>query len=876
MSDSNPKYLLRSEAGPIEYWKHHKRAKDAIDFIIRGLKAAIDSVESGKGVNSGHTVDTNRASRIIFVSGEPGSGKSSLYLTLREMLHSKGKNEYRLGYEGNGKVGLDELKGVRWLDALDLEVASEEGENLLAAVLVRLIEVLTSPDTVSNTVQSKPCGDAIKDLEELATDIGIAWEGNLRARAGELDPDTYSEEVMRAQRARLRVNERLRGALDKLAENNCHGCNEGTLFVLPVDDLYLKPDVSLQLLRLLRMISIPRLFFLIMGDIKTVEALFIEKSLADWTEVAGTRLFASRSERLDGALTRARELRARYLRKLLPPLQRKMIEPMDWHEALDFEPGRPGASVDALEELLAQVKLDKPFGTEDEVVGVTINQESLLDFLISPPLPNSKEKRWTEREKRQKRARVDKDATKETPEEARKERDLKKLRSAYTALQILDATPREMMDLGSALRAVMSGEAVGNDRTPELLSRVRDMVNLVREEQSFLNEEEQEVLENILPTREYSPEDINFEMNRLCLNPSQRPWKPQISDPQEIEQLWIRNHRSWDLRVNSGKDINDPKNQRTKPDEYECMESSTNDQFSKLPPRPAAWFVLLHDLAWKWRHDSINKNLIKELCKELHEWKAKRRGEVSSPSEQDEVSSPPEQETYLQLKYLSLIKPKKVPDPSGDFSGWAIWFNGLNYNHFPMPEFETFRDLDRFLFIWSGGIDWLEKRKKQAEEAQKRADKAQKLAKRAKSQIRVDTPQQPSQADQVQKITTTEEADRLAKEAEEANRESIEAQRLVGVDTRQKIHKFLSVWALAGWTVLNHAYRNFAKSGSAWYEDFDIITGNSFDIRFTEFKGKLQNFEYPKDDSQTKEWLLRLREWPEKERPFINNPSEEL
>jgi hypothetical protein len=868
MSNSNPKYLLRSEASPIEYWKHHKRAKDAIDFIIRGLKAAIDSVEGGKGVNGNHAVDTNRASRIIFVSGEPGSGKSSLYLTLREMLHSKGKNEYRLGYEGNGKVGLDELKGVRWLDALDLEVASEEGENLLAAVLVRLIEVLTSPDTVSNTVQSKPCGDAIKDLEELATDIGIAWEGNLRARAGELDPDTYSEEVMRAQRARLRVNERLRGALDELAKNNCHGCSEGTLFVLPVDDLYLKPDVSLQLLRLLRMISIPRLFFLIMGDIKTVEALFIEKSLADWTEVAGTRLFASRSERLDGALTRARELRARYLRKLLPPLQRKMIEPMDWHEALDFEPGRPGASVDALEELLAQVKMDKPFGTEDEGVGDTINPESLLNFLISPALPASEEERRKERGKRQKRAQGDKDATEEPPKEIR----LKKLRSAYTALQILDATPREMMDLGSALREVISGKAVGNDRTPDLLSRVRDMVNLVREEQSFLSEKEQEVLENILPTREYSPEDINFEMDRLCLNPSKRTWQPQIpepleSEPLELEQLWVRNHRSWDLTVNSIKDIDDPKNKGTEPDEYEGMESSTNDQFSKLPPRPAAWLVLLHDLAWKWKRDSINKNLIKELCKELNEWKAKRR---------DEVSSPPEQETYLQLKYLSLIKPKKVPDPSSDFSGWAIWFNGLNYNHFPMPEFETFRDLDRFLFIWSGGIDWLEKRKKQAEEAQKRADEAQKLAERAKSQIRVDTPQQPTQADQVQKITTTEEADRLAKEAEEANREAIEAQRLVGVDTRQKIHKFLSVWALAGWTVLNHAYRNFAESGSTWYEDFDMITGNTFDIRFTDFKGKLQNFQYPTEDSQLKKWLLKLSEWPEKEKPFINSQSEEL
>src|SRR3712207_240576 len=81
----NPKYFLRQEARPIPYWKHHKRAKEALDFIIRGLDAAIDSVKPSKDDDK-HSVDMNRASRIIFVSGEPGSGKSSLYLTLKETL----------------------------------------------------------------------------------------------------------------------------------------------------------------------------------------------------------------------------------------------------------------------------------------------------------------------------------------------------------------------------------------------------------------------------------------------------------------------------------------------------------------------------------------------------------------------------------------------------------------------------------------------------------------------------------------------------------------------------------------------------------------------------------------------------------------------
>jgi hypothetical protein len=683
MSDNHNS--LRHEAGPIPYWKHHKRAKEALNFIIRVLKGAADSVEGSKGVGNDPTIDTNRASRIFFVSGEPGSGKSTMYLTLRAMLSSEEK--YSEGYKR--KTDLDDLKNVRWLDALDLEVAGDEGENLLAAVLVRLFRKLDE----SNPVHSSDCEDAIKKLEELATDIGIAWEGNLQARAGNLDPDTYSAEVIRTQGARLRINERLQEALDKLAKNKCYGCDEKTLFVLPVDDFYLKPAASLQLLRLLRMISIPRLFFLVMGDINTVEALFIEKSLADWTEVAGTQLFAARTDRLDDALTRARELRARYLRKLLPPGQRAVIEAMDWYEALNFETDHSDFHVDTLEDLLEQVELDQPFGTESESAS-----ESLLTFLISPSLPSHPEEKQREREIRRKRAKGEKDAEQESSEDL----DLKKLRSAYTAVQILDATPREMMDFGFALREVRrkrqefyeeGSVTVDKDQNPLLLSCVRDIVNLVREEQNFLNEKEQEVLEGILPTRHYFPEDINFAMDRLCLYPAPRTWKKQKS-----EQLWVRNHRSWDLTVNTKKYINDYKSKNQV--ENEGVDQAAKDPFAKLPPRPAAWFILLHDLAWKWNSDSVSGNLVEKLCEDLNDWRLSK----------SEVTLPPNQESCLQLKQSSAPKQTQNFDPIDHLSGgWAILSDGSTYQHLPLPNFKIFRDLDHFLFIWSRGLEWLGK-----------------------------------------------------------------------------------------------------------------------------------------------------------------------
>jgi hypothetical protein len=682
----------RPEAGSIRYWKHHKRNRDALDFIIRVLKGAADSVSGSKGIAGAPTIDTNRASRIVFVSGEPGSGKTTLYLTLKAMLSSEEKENYRVGC----KINLNDLAGIRWLDTLDLEVAGDEGENLLAAVLVRLFRKLGETDPV----HSKSCEDAIKELEELATDIGIAWEGNLQARAGALDPDTYSAEVMRTQRARLRVNERLKEALDKLAQQECYGCSSGTLFVLPVDDFYLKPAASLQLLRLLRMISIPRLFFLVMGDIDTVEALFIEKSLADWTAVAGTRLFAERSDRLDEALTRARELRARYLRKLLPMGQRAEIEVMDWHEALDLEVGRSEnnpTDAEPLETILASVQLDRPNDNTDET-------DSLLSFLISPFLPPvTSEEGRQEKEKRVNRAKGEEGAKESTTEI-----DLKKHRSAYTALQILDATPREMMDLAAALREVQRQREKlkiegtldeDTNKIPLLLLCVKDMVNLVREEQSFLNEKQQKILEGILPTRHYSAEDINFKMDRLCLHPSPRTWKEQYSG-----QVWFRDHRSWDLTVNS-KLTDDSKkkskNKSTTADEKHGMEEDDDkDPFAKLPPRPAAWFVLLHDLAWRWNPDSVTGNLVEKMCDELSDWQLSK----------SEVTSPPNQETCLQPKQRSNSRQTSNLDPSVYLSGgWAVWVDASTYKHFPMPKFEMIRDLDRFLHVWSRGLMWLGK-----------------------------------------------------------------------------------------------------------------------------------------------------------------------
>ena len=753
---ANSNNYLRPEARAVHYWRHHARARKALDFIIRALEEAADRAkESKKEVNE---VDPNRASRIIFVSGEPGSGKSTLYLTLRAMLGHEA-DEFSKGYKG---TALKDLNEIQWLDTLDLEVVGDEGENLLAAVLVRIFRKLEE-----SKLSSKQCEGAIKKLEELATDIGIAWDGNLSARAGALDPDTFSMEVMRTQRARLGVNERLKEALDEISINHCCGCNEKTLFLLPVDDFYLKPTASLHLLRLLRMISIPRLFFLVMGDIDTVEALFIEKSLADWTAVAGKELFINQSDRLGQALSRARELRARYLRKLLPPGQRADIEAMDWHEARDFEcnPLKKESDQRTLERVLGEVTLD----SLDSPIQQTSEQtESLLMFLVSPPFSYIRangeidESVYDNRKKqREERAKGEKD--KGDAEEYTSELELRKPRSAYTALQILDATPREIMDLSASLREVLRqrNEIKDSDpdssKTPFLLLCVRDIVNQVKEEQSFLDAKEQNVLDGVLPTRHYSPQvdDIIFAMDRLCLKPAARKWQQK----KENLTLWFRKHRSWDLGANRQDIEHSPKqaaedspNTTTKSKDSEIT-TNHEDPFGKLPPRPAAWFILLHDLAWKWNPESLSVNLIEKLCKDLNSW---------AISDEKVKKRPNNDGCWPFLELIPDLDGTEdtVADPSQYFAGWAVWLDGSTYRHLPVPEFQTFREIDQFLYVWSRGL---------------------------------------------------------------------------GSTGKSQVDDVISLWALAGWTIISRLFENFASKGDDWFNDFSGIKSPC--SQFSEIKG---------------------------------------
>jgi hypothetical protein len=213
------------------------------------------------------------------------------------------------------------------------------GANLLAGILKRIdvaFDTVMHAATPGGRSTYRPTDehiDAVQQLRALEIDVGIAWDGNLRERASALDPDSFAQETMRVESARLQINNKLSRVLDALASALARtGRCTSPIFVLPVDDFDLNPPRCIELLHLLRMVSVPRLFSVICGDIDLAELVSTLKFSGEMRALA-----AEGGTRFD-VTTFARQLTASALRKLLPPGQRIVLDPLTPDETLEFRP----------------------------------------------------------------------------------------------------------------------------------------------------------------------------------------------------------------------------------------------------------------------------------------------------------------------------------------------------------------------------------------------------------------------------------------------------------------------------------------------------------------------------------------------------------
>jgi hypothetical protein len=359
-TSSNPA-TLRPEAQPVAYKGLDPRQQKAFARVVELFDAAVADVDStgdAPAKRIGPFLDQHRSSRTVLVSGERGTGKTTLLLSLVQALRD-------LPLVGPAADALpapihDRLSRLRrrlvWLETLDLEPLPGSA-NLLGGVLAR-VEAAVSELGVA--VPSEPVPgllspgqkyhEAVDELRRLQTTVALAFEGNLASRAGSLDPDTFAVEVRRTERERVGLTQRFSDVLAGLSAAIGGSTEfESPLFVLAVDDLDLNPPDCVPLLELLRAAHSPHLVVVMIADLDLLQLIMRLKYRSDLAELA-------RPADLDpDDRSRSDALAENALRKHLPPHQRVTLSRVDPAHALEFRPF--GSTGPVLGELIGEVVL---------------------------------------------------------------------------------------------------------------------------------------------------------------------------------------------------------------------------------------------------------------------------------------------------------------------------------------------------------------------------------------------------------------------------------------------------------------------------------------------------------------------------------------
>lgn len=365
--------VRRMEAIPLGWGALSEQQRVAVETVAEWLVDAIDSLppiekkSSGKCRQFANTLDRDRRSQIGFIDGDRGTGKSSVLLTLQDLTMS---DSFPGRLSKNVKELRENKKSVVWLETLDMEPLSQ-GTNLFAAILARIENILDLDMDGMAPMRAALCGDGYSEtmsaFQQLKNDAAIVWD-RLNDYRCDGDPQTRAMWVNQVEKAGLELHAKVACALDGIAENLNRRNSSNSLFILPVDDFDLAPTHCLELLRLIRMITTPRLFFLVAGNIRIAESVLKLRSEGDLQRLANFR-----PANADDVRQCANEIAANNMRKLIPPGQRVPLLRLRVEEALDIGENTEAGSL--------RERLD---GVEIEVNQAPTgkNEMSLLQFLL--------------------------------------------------------------------------------------------------------------------------------------------------------------------------------------------------------------------------------------------------------------------------------------------------------------------------------------------------------------------------------------------------------------------------------------------------------------------------------------------------------------
>lgn len=367
---------LRLEAYPFDWQQLTERQRTAVQTVSELLLYGLDALDQRK-VDSTDPIDRDRRSQMAFVDGDRGTGKTSVLLAVRNCTRVE-----KLDKVPEVVRSLNERRHrFVWLETLDMEPLPRTA-NLLAAILARISEQLEYPSRRIPTRLSAAFDELdeheriASDLQELEVDAVLAWQGIEPRRAERTDPTVFAAEVLKSERAGLRLNPRLDGVLNGLAKLLGPLGLQNPMFIIPVDDFDLAATRCLELLRIIRIVTTARLFFLVAGNTRVAETVLRLQSEGELAALSGSTVAGIEMRALSSC---AIEIAANNMRKLVPPEQRIRLEEIRVGEALRFRdsPERP-----TLEERLESVSFER------NNAGPGKGHTSLKSFLLfADPLP---------------------------------------------------------------------------------------------------------------------------------------------------------------------------------------------------------------------------------------------------------------------------------------------------------------------------------------------------------------------------------------------------------------------------------------------------------------------------------------------------------
>jgi hypothetical protein len=402
----NKRYVpLRPEARPVEYSKLDESQQKAFDRLVGMLAASMEELRTWDGLKRTTLaaqrlqappawLDDRVKSRIAFLSGDRGTGKTTVLLSL---IHAC------MGAEPPHPqvAGLEDLRGrVVLLEPIDMaRFPGPASANLLAQVLARIEDAIQPFPFAATTehggleARREPRGmlgrypkglDPLLTLQRLQTAVATAFDGNLSEHREELDSDDYAVETMRAERERMMFSVKLSEALDALAALVPGTSPVGPLFLVSLDDVDLNPLRCLEALKLLHLLSVRRVFIVVLGDMDMVEIALHLKHSGDFSSLAGHGAPLNPISMLARDVARrVGQLSASTMRKLLPPAQRIRLQSLTRADALYLRPiGPESGERPTLGTLLhfcpAAITTDDPPRMGERVV------YSIRDFLLYP------------------------------------------------------------------------------------------------------------------------------------------------------------------------------------------------------------------------------------------------------------------------------------------------------------------------------------------------------------------------------------------------------------------------------------------------------------------------------------------------------------